>query len=130
MNTNDYANFVRSTASDESKYIDDYVNRLYELNKTINVPMLHTGSAGLASEGGEFAEIVKKITFQGKPLDPDTLTHMQKELGDIAWYWALACLAVGSSPEKILSMNVEKLEARYPNGFEIVRSENRAEGDI
>jgi NTP pyrophosphatase (non-canonical NTP hydrolase) len=130
LNTNDYANFVRATASDESKYIDDYVNRLYELNKTINVAMLHTGSAGLASEGGEFAEICKKVTFQGKLLDEATLTHMKKELGDIAWYWALACLAVGSSPEEILRMNVEKLEARYPNGFEVVRSENRAEGDI
>ena len=29
-----------------------------------------------------------------------------------------------------IETNIEKLEARYPDGFSIVRSENREEGDI
>jgi len=130
MNIDEYARFVVSTASEESQKIEPYVRRLLQLEEHFNVAMLHTGSAGLASEGGEFAEIVKKITFQGKPVTPETITHMKKELGDIGWYWVLACQSLGINPSEIIEMNRDKLEHRYPNGFSVHNSENRAEGDI
>ena len=93
--------------------------------------MLLTSGIGLASEGGEFNEIVKKIFFQGKPLNEDNIYHMKRELGDIAWYWTNACNALGLDPNEVLAENVSKLEARYPGGkFDAHYSENRKTGDL
>ena len=93
--------------------------------------MLLTSGIGLASEGGEFNEIVKKIFFQGKPLNEDNIYHMKRELGDIAWYWTNACNALGLDPNEVLAENVTKLESRYPGGkFDAYYSENRKEGDL
>ena len=86
---------------------------------------------GIASEGGEFSEIVKKCTFQGKPLDADTVFHMKRELGDIMWYWVNACRALDLDPNEVVAENVRKLESRYPGGsFDVFYSENRKEGDL
>lgn len=129
----DYQEFAISTASDESKDFDSLIVRLYQLhnnNLAVSIPELLTGAAGLSSEGGEFNEIVKKLVFQGKPLTEDVVYHLKRELGDIAWYFAQACTALDISIEEVLIMNVEKLSARYPQGFEIIKSEIRKEGDI
>jgi len=129
----DYQEFAISTASDESKDFDSLIVRLYQLhnnNLAVSIPELLTGAAGLSSEGGEFNEIVKKLVFQGKPLTEDVVYHLKRELGDIAWYFAQACTALDTSIEEVLIMNVEKLSARYPQGFEIIKSEIRKEGDI
>lgn len=129
----DYQEFVTFTTSDASKYFDDMVNRLNELQDNeldVNLPQLLTGAVGLSSEGGEFIEIIKKLVFQGKPLTPEVVYHLKRELGDVAWYFANACSALNISIEEVLTMNVEKLSARYPQGFEIIRSEVRKEGDI
>jgi len=86
---------------------------------------------GLSSETGEFNEIVKKCIFQGKPADADNIHHMKRELGDILWYWAQACLALHLDPNDVIIENVEKLKERYPGGeFDVSKSENRKEGDI
>jgi len=128
----DYQEFAISTASDESKDFDSLIARLYQLhgNLGVSIPELLTGAAGLSSEGGEFNEIVKKLVFQGKPLTEDVVYHLKRELGDIAWYFAQACTGLDTSIEEVLIMNVEKLSARYPQGFEIIKSEIRKEGDI
>jgi hypothetical protein len=56
---------------------------------------------------------------------------MKRELGDIAWYWANACNALGLDPNLVLAENVNKLESRYPGGkFDAHYSENRKEGDL
>jgi NTP pyrophosphatase (non-canonical NTP hydrolase) len=55
---------------------------------------------------------------------------MKRELGDVMWYIAQACIALDTSIEDIIYMNIEKLEARYPDGFESFRSNNRKEDDI
>ena len=57
----------------------------------VNAASLMTGAIGLSSEGGEFAEIVKKCIFQGKPMDDETIFHCKRELGDIMWYWITSC---------------------------------------
>ena len=74
--------------------------------------------------------IIKKIVFQGKHFDEDVKFHLKRELGDVLWYWVQGCLALGYTPEEVMKENINKLEKRYPNGFEIHRSEEREEGDI
>ena len=136
IDLNKYAEFVLTVCSDASKDITAFTNRLDQLanndgGPSINVPLLLTAGIGLASEGGEFNEIVKKMFFQGKPLNEENLFHMKRELGDIAWYWVNACNALGLDPNDVLAENVKKLEARYPGGsFDAYYSENRKEGDL
>ena len=88
---------------------------------------LTNGLMGLNGEAGEAIDLLKKSIFQGHPLDRE---HMAKELGDVAWYLAVAADALGYTLEQVLQMNIDKLAARYPDGFETERSAHRAEGDV
>ena len=126
----DYAKFVDHTTSMESKDYVALVDRLWAIEDTANLPRLLTAVIGMQSETGEFAEIVKKCVFQGKELDNSTKFHLKRELGDIIWYWSQGVMSLGFTPSEIIEENINKLEKRYPNGFETIRSENRAEGDI
>jgi NTP pyrophosphatase (non-canonical NTP hydrolase) len=133
ISLNKYADFVFEVCSLDSKDLDAFVQRLRDLHthEVVNIPLLITAAAGLSSEGGEFQEIVKKILFQGKPLTDENIYHMKRELGDIAWYWANACNALGIDPNEVLTENVQKLQSRYPGGeFSIWESENRKENDL
>lgn len=96
------------------------------LNIAVN-PLLLNGVMGLNGEAGEALDIIKKYMFQGHPLDRE---HIAKELSDCAWYLAVAAEGCGYTLEEIINMNVEKLRKRYPNGFSVDKSLNRAEGDI
>lgn len=72
------------------------------------------GALGVAGEAGEFADLVKKIYFHNKEVDDDKLI---KELGDVLWYMASVCDAKGWDLQDIAQKNIEKLAARYINGF-------------
>lgn len=87
---------------------------------------LLNGLMGLNGEAGEAIDLFKKHLFQEHEFDRE---HMAKELGDVAWYLAVSADAIGYSLEEILQMNVEKLRARYPDGFDSNRSIHRADGD-
>lgn len=89
--------------------------------------LLLNGVMGLNGEAGEAIDIVKKHMFQGHELNRE---HIAKELSDCMWYIAVAAEGCGFTLEEIVEMNVKKLRARYPNGFEAERSLHRAEGDI
>ncbi len=133
IDLNKYAEFVLAICSNQSKNSEDFVEHVRKLHNTtsVNIPLLLTSGIGLASEGGEFNEIVKKIFFQGKPLDEDNIFHMKRELGDIMWYWMNACNALGLDPNDVIAENVHKLEGRYPGGsFDAHFSENRKAGDL
>jgi NTP pyrophosphatase (non-canonical NTP hydrolase) len=138
MKLEEYRQFVDSITSNESKSYTALLHRLAELEISdahtqgnINIPRLITAAFGLVSEGGEFTEQVKKILFQGKPLNEEVRTRLIKELGDVAWYWANACTALNIDPNKVLQINADKLKARFPEGhFTAERSENRLDGDI
>ena len=83
------------------------------------------------TESGEFTEVVKKIILQGKPYNEDNVFHMKRELGDICWYIAQACMALDTTFDEVIDMNVDKLKARYPGGeFDVHKSENRKDGDV
>lgn len=133
LNLSQYQDFVENVTSSPSRYSYEFKDRYDDLDNNIldiNIPSLLTAAFGLSSEAGEFTEIVKKILFQGKPLDADNVFHMKRELGDIAFYLAVACSALDVPVSEIIQMNVEKLSARYPDGFSVEKSENRKVGDI
>ena len=77
---------------------------------------------GLCGESGEAIDIVKKHLAQGHALDREALI---KELGDVAWYLAETAYALDVPLEEVLQRNVDKLRARYPQGFEACRSIER-----
>jgi NTP pyrophosphatase (non-canonical NTP hydrolase) len=127
-----YDHFVDNVTSDVSKNLDLFVKRLHELeNEGINPTQLLTASTGLAGESGEFAEIVKKLNWHGKPLTDELRTHMKKELGDIIFYWMMCCQAMKLDANDVIATNVDKLQARYPEGsFSVERAENRSRFDV
>ena len=79
---------------------------------------------GLCGESGEAIDLMKKHRFQGHPLDRE---KMIKELGDVAWYLAEAATGLGIDLSEILQRNLDKLHARYPQGFSSDRSQTREE---
>ena len=96
-----------------------------------DLPHLLTAALGLTAEAGEFTEVVKKIILQGKPYNEENVFHMKRELGDICWYLAQACMALDTTFDEVIEMNVDKLKARYPGGeFDVHKSENRKDGDL
>ena len=133
VDTQKYLEFVEGVTSAPSTNLAALLSRIteLELDYDANVPKLLTAALGLAAESGEFTEVVKKIILQGKPYNKDNVFHMKRELGDICWYIAQACMALDTSFDEIIEMNVDKLKARYPGGeFDGSKSENSAEGDL
>lgn len=127
-----YAKFVDGVTSKASKDTDALIESLQRLHEQgCNIARLDTAFTGLCSESGEANDLVKKLKFHGKDYTPEIREHLIKELGDVAWYWTQACIALDVDPEDVLIQNVEKLEARYPGGkFSIEKSENRKVNDI
>lgn len=111
MTINDYQKEAMRTASGMS---DKY-------------PRILNGLMGLNGEAGECIDILKKHLFQGHELDNK---HLAKELGDVAWYLAVSAYAIGYDLETVLQMNVDKLRARYPDGFDPEKSQHRKDGDV
>ena len=133
VDTEKYLDFVHGVTSEPSKDFAQLLKRLSELEAEADcdTPHLLTAALGLTAEAGEFTEIVKKIILQGKPYNEDNVFHMKRELGDICWYIAQACMALDTTFDEIIEMNVEKLKARYPGGeFDVHKSENRKVGDL
>ena len=132
VNTDAYLQFVNAVTSNPSKEHEAFIYRLQELEgQGFHSERLLTAAVGATAEAGECTEIVKKIIFQGKPVNDDNMFHLKRELGDIMWYVAQACMGLDISLDEVLAMNVEKLSARYPDGaFDVHFSENRKEGDV
>ena len=136
-----YIDFVNNVTSISSSNPEAFIDRVNELERKlpedningsgVDLNRLLTAAICICAEGGEFAEIVKKISFQGKPYNEANREHMIVELGDVMWYIAQGCIALGVDFNEILERNVTKLTSRYPEGtFDVYYSENRKEGDI
>lgn len=108
MDANKYQFLAYRTANQELSKLDQLRNAAYGLN----------------GEAGEVIDLLKKYEFQGHDLDYNLVV---KELGDIAWYLALACTALGMSMSEMLERNIAKLKERYPDGFDADKSINRKE---
>ena len=132
VDTKKYLDFVAGVTSMPSQDSAILQARIDELVANgADVPHLLTAALGLTAESGEFTEVVKKIILQGKPYNEENVFHMKRELGDICWYLAQACMALDTTFDEIIEMNVDKLKKRYPGGeFNVHQSENRKEGDL
>lgn len=118
MTPNEYQKMALRTDSTST-------TQLYQI-KSMTKARLLNGLMGLNGEAGEAIDVFKKYLFQGHELNRE---HLAKELGDVAWYLAVSSDALGYTLEEILQMNIEKLRARYPDGFEAERSMNRSATD-
>lgn len=90
------------------------------------------GVLGLASEAGEVAGIFQKV-YQGHPdpaQDKEAKAHLVKECGDCLWMIAEILDAVHVSMSNCMTANIQKLRARYPEGFEAYKSLHRKAGDV
>ena len=104
----------------------DYLN-----SRDIEMSRLLTAGIGLSGEVGEFNEIIKKIMFQEKTFDDHAHEHMKRELGDILWYVAQACLALKIDLVDVINANKEKLSKRFPQKqFDEQFNANRDAGDV
>jgi NTP pyrophosphatase (non-canonical NTP hydrolase) len=103
----------------------------YLNSKDIEMSRLLTAGIGLSGEVGEFNEIIKKIMFQEKAFDVVAHEHMRRELGDIMWYVAQACLALKVDLVDVINGNKEKLSKRFPQKqFDEKFDANRKTGDV
>lgn len=127
MNANEYQQLAMRTNDGNATYrLSNVVYNSLD-DPCIDVGGILNGCLGLSGEAGEFNDMVKKWIFHEKPLDVD---HAQKEVGDILWYIAMICHSFGWDMSKIMQMNIDKLKARYPDGFDVELSTHRKEGDV
>ena len=128
----EYTDFVDKVTSEVSKSSDKMRERINYLNsKDIEMSRLLTAGIGLSGEVGEFNDIIKKIMFQEKAFDVVAHEHMKRELGDIMWYVAQACLALKVDLVDVINLNKDKLTKRYPQKqFNEQFDANRNPGDV
>lgn len=81
---------------------------------------------GMVAEIGELHGIYQKV-YQGHEADID---HLKKEVGDLLWFVAEYCTGSEWDLAEIAQLNIDKLKARYPEGFDPEKSLHRKEGDI
>lgn len=98
-----------------------------QLKDYIDMGGIFNACLGLSGEVGELNDMVKKWIFHEKPLDEE---HAKKELGDVMWYVAMMCHSFKWDLDEIMQKNIDKLKARYPEGFDPARANNRATGDV
>ena len=100
-----------------ARTIDDKMNVIQQEKHALH---------GMVSEIGELHGIYQK-KYQGHDFDD---MHAKKEVGDLLWFVAEYCTAWGWALEDVMQLNIDKLIARYPEGFSEERSLHRAAGDI
>ena len=73
-----------------------------------------TWGLGIAGEAGDVASCIKK-TFAHK--NDVGIEGIKENIGDTLWYAAMICNFFKWDMQDILEANVNKLKARYPQGF-------------
>lgn len=103
MNVNDYQKAASRTMIDKPDFeIQD------------QQVMIAWNALGLAGEAGEVADLIKKGIFHQQGLDK---AKIRKELGDVLWYIAALCTDLGLTLEEVMQQNIDKLKARFPDGY-------------
>lgn len=126
----EYTIFVDKVTSDSSKSTKKMKERIDFINSSdVEVSRLLTAGIGLSGEVGEFNEIIKKTIFQSKSFDSETHEHIKRELGDIMWYVAQACLALKVDLVDVIKTNKEKLKKRFPKERFTKESDSNRHGE-
>ena len=118
MRTND----KKSTDRLLNKIGDLKIGNRGEDTSEIELGGVLNAALGLSGEVGELNDMLKKQIFHEKQLDID---HAKKETGDICWYLAILCESFGWNLDEIMQINIDKLKARYPEGFDTYRANHR-----
>lgn len=103
----------------EFKDYDTFVQsmKVYPEKHAIIYPAL-----GIAGEGGEVAEKVKKWLRGDKELDK---LEVLKEAGDVLWYLTSLANDLGYSLQDLVNENVRKLRSRAERGVRKGDGDNR-----
>lgn len=125
MTGNEYQKLAMRTNDGNS--LKRLTSAMMECEEKCDLPGILNGCLGLSGEVGELLDMFKKWIYHRKPLDEE---HAKRELGDVMWYVAMICHSFGWDLDEILQMNVDKLKARYPDGFSTELSNNRKESDV
>lgn len=121
--------------TNDKKSTDRLLNKINDLkigNRGEDTPEIELGGVlnaalGLSGEVGELNDMLKKWVFHEKQLDTE---HLKREIGDIYWYLALICDSFELNLDEIMQINIDKLKARYPKGFDTYRANHRQAGDV
>lgn len=124
MQGNEYQKLAMRTNDNKGM---ERISTFAEKNNSITTGELLKGVLGLTGEAGEVADIIKKGIFHEKGID---IEHLKKECGDVLWYLAMICESAGFTLDDVMQENINKLIARYPDGFDTYRANNRKDGDI
>lgn len=103
-------NYVQNVLRSESPVTQELRDRL---QNEATIRLLHS-AMGMATEAGEFLDMLKKHIFYGKPLD---FVNAKEEVGDQMWYAGLAIDVLQTTFNEVLTVNIDKLKARYPEKF-------------
>ena len=135
MNANKYQKLAMRT--NDGKASDRLIGKMQEYDmkfsseqsnkESVDIGGIFNACLGMSGEVGEFNDMIKKWVFHEKNLD---MEHAKKEAGYILWYVVMLCESFGWNMGEIMQMNVDKLKARYPDGFDVERANYRAEGDV
>lgn len=125
MTSNEYQKLAMRTNDGKCTYRLNM--SIFNIENKTDIGGIINACLGLSGEVGETNDMIKKWIFHGHDLDDDKLA---KEIGDILWYVALMCHSLGWDMEEIMQLNIDKLKARYPQGFDTELSKHRKEGDI
>lgn len=98
MNNNEYMVLAMQTAKDMG---------------TQKLNLIHA-AMGVASDGGELVDAIKKHAIYGKDLDVENVVE---EIGDVLWFLVLMCDTLGLTLGECMRLNIEKLKKRYPNKY-------------
>lgn len=131
MDASQYAEMCKRTECDQIKARV----RMYGIRPAVPEPLdlltpirLNHAMVGMMGELGEISQLLERWVYYGETIDPDELkAEVGKELGDVLWYVALACNALGLDMSQVMEANEAKLKARYPIEWEAARAarENR-----
>lgn len=138
MHGNDYQSLAMRTNDNQNSYrlrteltgklpLSPMLENNVKCDNIKDIGGLINGVLGLTGESGEVSDLVKKGIFHEKGID---LEHLKKECGDVMWYLSLICESCGFTLDDVMQTNVDKLIARYPDGFDTYKANHRQAGDI
>lgn len=117
MSLNEYQDTMSRTYRPDRKanHALGVAGEVAECDAHLDKDMIQLGASHDALRtAGRICDAVKKDVYHDRPADK---TAMLKELGDVLWYVAALATDYEFTLEEVAKANVEKLKARYPEGF-------------